>query len=152
MPSGNVGPVSADGATARGASAARRSAAAEPCRGCLGAAALRAAPPAYRAAGQVAIGTVRVALSNVLGKPEEPKFRRLKGSNARVQRELLSHPEGVELLCLAGWLRESGDGGHGDLVLPEKAPLGPLREVLAALPNVEAAKRPNGAEANSTAV
>eukprot|EP00439_Symbiodinium_sp_Y106_P080099 s1401_g18.t2 len=55
--------------------------------------------------------TVRVALDKISTQPHEEKFRRLKASNDRVVRELLSHSEAVALLERAS-----------ELVLP-KTPL-----------------------------
>jgi len=82
-----------------------------------------------RRGAEVALGTIRVALNNVLEHPTEAKFRRLKGSNARVQREVLAHPEAVQILRVGGFIADGQD-----LVLPPAAPLQALREVLAQLP------------------
>lgn len=76
---------------------------------------------------EVALSTVRTALEKVLGQPREDRLRRLKSSNARVQREIMSHPEAVALLKLAGFASDSS----GDLVLSTTASLQALRDVLA---------------------
>lgn len=82
---------------------------------------------------QAAVATLHTVLGNILARPTEAKLRRLKGSNARVQREVLRHPEAQELLRLAGWVRDGED-----LWLPETSPLQALRDVLAALPPLSA--------------
>jgi len=81
--------------------------------------------------GEVALSTVRAAFTHILEQPTESKFRRLKGSNARVQREILVHQEVVMLLRVAGFV---GDGE--DLVLPPTMPLQGLRDILAQMPPV----------------
>jgi len=87
-----------------------------------------------RRGAEVALGTIQVALKNILEQPTEAKFRRLKGSNARVQREVLAHPEAVQILRVGGFVTDDQD-----LVLPPAAPLQALREVLAQLPAPRAA-------------
>lgn len=76
-------------------------------------------------AATVPLKTVRSVLEKVLAQPSEERFRRLKASNPRVQREVLAHPEEVLLLHLAGFTTISRD-----LVLPGTAAMGPLRQVL----------------------
>lgn len=88
-----------------------------------------------RRGAEVALATVRAAIAHVLEKPTEEKFRRLRGSNARVKREVLAHQEAVILLRLCGFV---GDGE--DLVLPPAAPLQALRDVLAKMPLAKDAK------------
>ena len=65
-----------------------------------------------------------MVLEKVLKEPMEERLRHLKASNERVQRELLTHPEAVALLRLAGFEVEAS----GDLVLAASAPLGKLQE------------------------
>lgn len=77
----------------------------------------------------VAVDTVRRAMKHVLEQPTQDKFRRLKASNSRVQKEILAFPEAVELLRLAGFVRDGED-----LVLPPTAPLQALRELLERMP------------------
>lgn len=89
-----------------------------------------------RKAADVAINTIRVALSNILVKPTEPKYRLLKGSNARVQREVLAHSEAVTLLRLVGFVSDGQD-----LVLPPPTPLQGLRDLLALLPEVKGSEK-----------
>lgn len=79
--------------------------------------------------GEAALGTVRAALTHVLEHPTEPKYRRLRGSNKRVKREILSHKEAVLLLRLSGFVADGED-----LELPPAAPLQALRDLLARLP------------------
>jgi len=73
-------------------------------------------------AAQTTLTTLRTVLTNVANHPEDLKYRRLRGTNERLQREVLAHPEAVELLRLVGFVRD-GD----DLVLPAAAPLQALR-------------------------
>jgi len=62
--------------------------------------------------------TLGQLLRNIAKRPSDLKYRRLRGDNDRLQREVLAHPEAVELLRLVGF---AGDGG--DLVLPAGTPL-----------------------------
>ncbi|CAE8682423.1 unnamed protein product [Polarella glacialis] len=73
---------------------------------------------------ETSLGTVRTALD----KPHDERLRRLKGSNVRVQREVLAHPEAVALLRLAGFTQ-----AEGDLVLPTGASIQALRDVVAGI-------------------
>jgi len=77
---------------------------------------------------EVALKTVRAALEHVLEKPTEEKYRCLKGSNARVKSEISAFPEAVQILRLAGFSLVGED-----LVLPERAPLQTIRDVLVGL-------------------
>lgn len=86
----------------------------------------RRASSMLQARDPLAVPTVRTTLKRLLGNiaehPEEPKYRSLRGSNERLQREVFAYPEAVELLRVAGFI------SYGDsLVLPEKAPLQPIR-------------------------
>jgi len=87
-----------------------------------------------RRSAEVVLGTIRDALNKILEQPTEAKFRRLKGKNPRVQRELFAHPEAVQILRVGGFVTDDQD-----LVLPPAAPLQALREVLAQLPAPRAA-------------
>lgn len=78
---------------------------------------------------EVALKTVRAAFNHILEKPTEEKYRRLKGSNERVKREVLAHEEVVRLFRLAGFVNDGED-----LVLPPPTPLQGLRDILAQLP------------------
>eukprot|EP00928_Gymnodinium_smaydae_P039520 TRINITY_DN26988_c1_g3_i1.p1 TRINITY_DN26988_c1_g3~~TRINITY_DN26988_c1_g3_i1.p1 ORF type:complete len:304 (-),score=41.97 TRINITY_DN26988_c1_g3_i1:212-1123(-) len=75
-------------------------------------------------AARVALQTVGRILQNIALQPTEPKYRRLRGSNQRLQREVLAHPEAVEILRLAGFVAE-----EGDMLLPPLVSLGPLRQL-----------------------
>lgn len=86
-----------------------------------------------RRAAETSLATVTAALSHVLKDPNEAKFRRLKGSNERVKKELLAHPEAIRLLRLCGFVRDGED-----LVLPPTAPLQALRDLLQHLPESNA--------------
>merc|ERR1712187_459515 len=83
--------------------------------------ALRARDPL--AAG-TALRTLGVVLKNILRNPNEPKYRCLRGTNDRLQREVLAHPEVVELLQLIGF---TNDGE--DLVFPVGTPLTALKKL-----------------------
>jgi hypothetical protein len=82
---------------------------------------LRARDPS---AARRALETVQKVLQNVAAQPTEPKYRCLRSSNHRLQREVLAHPEAVEILRLAGFT-VVGD----DLVLPESTPLDALKQL-----------------------
>lgn len=64
------------------------------------------------------LDTLGRLLRNISSHPLDEKYRRLRGSNERLQREVLAHPEAVELLRLIGF---AGDGD--DLVLLAGTPL-----------------------------
>merc|ERR1712119_72613 len=66
--------------------------------------------------------TLARLLRNVAAHPDDPKYRCLHGSNARLGREILAHPEAVEILRIVGFVN---DGEH--LVLPTTTPLAALR-------------------------
>lgn len=76
----------------------------------------------------VALKTLQAVFGHVLEKPTEEKYRRLKGSNARVKSEITMHPEALQILRLAGF-SPVGE----DLVLAEHAPLQVIRDVLLGL-------------------
>lgn len=77
---------------------------------------------------ETALETLQAVLGHVLEKPAEEKFRRLKGSNARVKSEITTHPEAVQILRLAGFSLVGQD-----LVLAEHASLQLLQDVLCGL-------------------
>eukprot|EP00929_Paragymnodinium_shiwhaense_P074687 TRINITY_DN38231_c0_g2_i1.p1 TRINITY_DN38231_c0_g2~~TRINITY_DN38231_c0_g2_i1.p1 ORF type:complete len:552 (+),score=31.32 TRINITY_DN38231_c0_g2_i1:79-1656(+) len=90
------------------------------------------------ASAATALKTLATALKNIKDSPAEPKYRRLKGSNERVQRDLLRHPEIVEILELVGWWRSAGGTGAGksgppDFEFPTAAPLEGLTDVLSTI-------------------
>lgn len=66
--------------------------------------------------------TLARLLRNVAADPEDLRYRRLHGSNPRLQREVLAHPEAMELLRIVGFINEGED-----LVLPMATPLTALR-------------------------
>jgi hypothetical protein len=68
--------------------------------------------------------TMGQLLRNIAKHPSDLKYRRLRGGNDRLQREVLAHPEAVELLRLAGF---AGDGE--DLVLPAGTPLQAVKKL-----------------------
>lgn len=79
-------------------------------------------------------------LANVLSKPQEPKYRVVRCSNAKLSAELFSVPGGRELLIASGFELQrhgesGGDGAEGadELVLPEGASLERLRACQKAL-------------------
>jgi len=78
---------------------------------------------------EVALETVRRALTHVVEHPTEPKYRRLKGGNERVKREVFAHEEAVKLLRCCGWIADGED-----LILPPPTPLERMRDVLAQMP------------------
>lgn len=82
-----------------------------------------------RRAAEASLKTIKVVLNNVLEHPTDPKFRRLKGDNKRVKTEILAHPEAVELLRLAGFIRDGED-----LVLPPTNPRQGVRDLLDHMP------------------
>eukprot|EP00747_Dinoflagellata_sp_TGD_P171054 gnl/TRDRNA2_/TRDRNA2_204148_c0_seq1.p1 gnl/TRDRNA2_/TRDRNA2_204148_c0~~gnl/TRDRNA2_/TRDRNA2_204148_c0_seq1.p1 ORF type:complete len:428 (-),score=71.60 gnl/TRDRNA2_/TRDRNA2_204148_c0_seq1:49-1203(-) len=92
-----------------------------------------------RRGAEAALNTIRTIVSNILNNPGEPKFRRLKGSNPRVQKDLLAHPEALTMLRMAGFVRD-GD----DLELPPPASLQALRELLQALPIAKGGDKSDG--------
>lgn len=79
------------------------------------------------AASRVALGTLKRLLSNIVANPGESKYRLLRSSSDRLQREVLAHPECVELLRLAGFVSDGED-----LVLPASASLHAARQLVAA--------------------
>lgn len=81
-------------------------------------------------AAEVGLETLRRAIDHILKEPSELKYRRLKASNARVQKEVLAHAEVVEMLRTVGFVRDE----QGDLVLPRTTPLQGLRDLLGLLP------------------
>eukprot|EP00931_Biecheleriopsis_adriatica_P042646 TRINITY_DN2431_c0_g1_i1.p1 TRINITY_DN2431_c0_g1~~TRINITY_DN2431_c0_g1_i1.p1 ORF type:complete len:327 (+),score=84.23 TRINITY_DN2431_c0_g1_i1:56-982(+) len=85
---------------------------------------LRARDPV---AARSTLQTVGKLLRNIAAQPAEQKFRRLQSSNQRLQREVLAHPEAMELLRLAGFVLE-GDA----LVLPSPTPLDSLKQLISA--------------------
>lgn len=78
-------------------------------------------------AARLSLETLGKVLRNIATWPMEPKYRRLRGSNPRLQQHLLAHPEAVEILRVAGFILQ-GD----DLVLPERAPLDALKQLTGA--------------------
>jgi predicted aspartyl protease len=86
--------------------------------------ALRSRDPA---AARTAFRTLGVVLNNIAQHPNELKYRRLRGSNDRLQRELLAHPEVVELLRLIGFATDGED-----LVFKTGTPLVALRKLTVA--------------------
>eukprot|EP00449_Zooxanthella_nutricula_P045310 CAMPEP_0198592078 /NCGR_PEP_ID=MMETSP1462-20131121/137684_1 /TAXON_ID=1333877 /ORGANISM="Brandtodinium nutriculum, Strain RCC3387" /LENGTH=303 /DNA_ID=CAMNT_0044323653 /DNA_START=1 /DNA_END=912 /DNA_ORIENTATION=+ len=78
-------------------------------------------------AAPVVFQTVGRLLRNILAHPADARYRRLRSSSLRLQREVFAHPEAVELLHLAGFVAEGTD-----LMLPSEAPLQPLKQLLAA--------------------
>lgn len=62
--------------------------------------------------------TLGTLLRNISRHPTDLKYRRLKGSNERLQRQVLAHPEVVELLRLVGFA-----GLGEDMVLSLGTPL-----------------------------
>lgn len=93
-------------------------------------------------AAEVSLETLRRILNHILEDPAEPKFRRLKASNERVKKEVLSHGEVVEMLRLVGFVRDD----NGDFVLPPATPLQGLRDLLGFMP---APKAPSSASNSS---
>lgn len=85
-----------------------------------------------RRGAEVAFGTIRVVFNNILEHPTEERYRRLKGSNARVRKEVFAYPEAVQLARLAGFV---GDGD--DLVLPPPSSLQALRDILSMMPTTK---------------
>lgn len=75
-------------------------------------------------AASTAFHTLSVVLKNIANHPNDPKYRRLRGNNQRLQREILAHPEVVELMRLIGF---ASDGE--DLVFPTGTPLTALRKL-----------------------
>jgi len=78
-------------------------------------------------AASTAFHTLSVVLKNIVQHPSDPKYRCLRGSNQRLQREVLAHPEVVELLRLVGF---ASDGE--DLVFPTGTPLTALKKLITA--------------------
>eukprot|EP00884_Botryococcus_braunii_P021421 jgi/Botrbrau1/7963/Bobra.9_2s0116.4 len=92
-------------------------------------------------------------LQNVLMQPSEPKYRRLRLANPKIQ-ALADLPGGLELLQACGFaiVPEEQDGGEGaqlqvTLLLPEDADLSPLQAALHLL----APPTPSGAVAEGWA-
>lgn len=71
-----------------------------------------------------AIHTLSQVLRNIKNHPAEGKYRRLKGTNSRIQQEVLAHPEAVELLRAAGFIQDGQD-----LVLPMGTPLNAVQKL-----------------------
>lgn len=78
-------------------------------------------------AASIAFHTLGIVLKNIAHHPSEPKYRRLCGRNDRLQREVLAHPEVVELLRIIGF---TSDGE--DLIFPAGTPLAALRKLTTA--------------------
>lgn len=77
------------------------------------------------------VGLLRKLLQNVADSPQEPKFRRLKLTNARIAALIEKAPQARQFLETIGWV--SADEGSA-LEFPVSAPLEPLANLLAALP------------------
>ena len=80
-----------------------------------------------RAAGEpgaAALAMAQKLIGNVLAKQDDPKFRRVKTSNPKLQAALFSIPGGRELMRAAGFEDEAGGD---ELVLPANASLVTLR-------------------------
>jgi len=74
---------------------------------------------------RLALGTLGVVFRNIAKHPFDLKYRRLRGSNERLKREVLTHPEAVEILQLVGF----GNDGE-DFVLPLGTPLKALLKLV----------------------
>jgi len=72
-----------------------------------------------------ALATLRRLLINITNNPAVAKYRLLRGGNEKLQRDVLAHPEIIELLRMVGFVSE-GD----NLLLPEGAPLHALRSIV----------------------
>jgi len=70
------------------------------------------------------VDTLGRLLRNITKNPSQAKYRRLRGSNTRLQQDILAHPEAVELLRLVGF---APDGE--DLVLPMGTPLNAVQKL-----------------------
>ena len=80
-----------------------------------------------RAAGEpgaAALAMAQKLVSNIIAKQDEPKFRRVKTSNPKLQAALFSVPGGRELMHACGFAEEAGGE---ELVLPASASLVTLR-------------------------
>lgn len=78
-----------------------------------------------RVAARAAMNTMKQILLNVLRNPSEAKYRCLRGTNMRLQREVYAHPEIVEMLKLAGFIRD-----EDSLLLPPGTPLLAVRKLV----------------------
>ncbi|KAJ1625313.1 hypothetical protein T492DRAFT_1040867 [Pavlovales sp. CCMP2436] len=83
--------------------------------------------------------TMAKMLGNVLAKPAEPKYRKLRPSNPTFSTKVYSLKGAPELLQLVGF-KESVEADGTFLVLPTSADLEPLQRALGALDSQAAAR------------
>ena len=76
---------------------------------------------------EACVATITKLLGNVLASPDEPKFRKIRTSNAAFAAKVYSCKGAPELLALAGF-DDAPESGH--LVLPAGADLAPLQHAL----------------------
>mmetsp|Transcript_18203 Transcript_18203/g.52713 ORF Transcript_18203/g.52713 Transcript_18203/m.52713 type:complete len:273 (+) Transcript_18203:36-854(+) len=76
---------------------------------------------------EACVATITKLLGNVLASPDEPKFRKIRTSNATFAAKVYSCKGAPELLALAGF-DDAPESGH--LVLPAGADLAPLQHAL----------------------
>lgn len=116
-----------------------------------------AAPPAKLSAGLEQLRTAKIdfegthvtlskVLSNIVGTPTEPKYRKLRTTNEKI-RQLLQAPGARQLLVGSGFVEEADF-----LVLPEAADLGAVQLALDGLRANQAARVAEEAAAKQEAV
>ena len=76
------------------------------------------------ASGTAALEMAQKLIGNVIAKQDEPKYRKIKTSNAKLQAALFSVPGGRELMLACGF---EEDSGGEELILPSSASLVTLR-------------------------
>ena len=72
-------------------------------------------------AGEAALQTLISIAENIIHKPKEEKFRRLKLGNAALQRKLLGLPGGLAALVALGFAEAEHEGEAVLLATPDKA-------------------------------
>lgn len=82
------------------------------------------------ASGTAALEMAQKLIGNVIAKQDEPKYRKIKTSNAKLQAALFSVPGGRELMLACGF---EEDSGGEELILPSSASLVTLRLRLLAI-------------------
>ena len=81
-----------------------------------------------------ALTTISKILTNIVAKPREGKFRRLRLANAAIKAKVVDVPGGIELLAATGFVESEQAGDDGSvMVLPDATPLDRIEGALAAI-------------------
>ena len=63
------------------------------------------------------LGVVVKIIDNVVANPDDPKYRKMKLSNAAIKRKIVETAGGLELMRALGFKRDADDKGYELLVL-----------------------------------